>query len=160
VELATGERAVAQESLSRAESGFTESARPVEAAETRLLMAEALVNERPDDAASLARAAHAAAVRQGVPLLRDRSAAVLRRLGASAPRATPATTAVSALTARETEILDGLRRGDSNATIAGRLFLSPKTIEHHVGRIFVKLGVRTRAEAAAVAAAASVSENG
>ena len=93
-------------------------------------------------------------------MLRDRSAAVLRRLGASAPRATPATTAVSGLTARETEILDGLRRGDSNATIAGRLFLSPKTIEHHVSRIFVKLGVRTRAEAAAVAAAASVSENG
>ena len=29
--------------------------------------------------------------------------------------------------------------------------LSPKTVEHHVSRIFVKLGVRTRAEAAAAA---------
>ncbi|HEY6742508.1 MAG TPA: helix-turn-helix transcriptional regulator [Lapillicoccus sp.] len=89
-----------------------------------------------------------AAVRHDVPLLRDRSAALLRRLGASAPRPASRTAAIASLTSREAEILDGLRQGDSNAAIVGRLFLSPKTVEHHVSRIFVKLGVRTRAEAA------------
>jgi DNA-binding CsgD family transcriptional regulator len=86
--------------------------------------------------------------------LRDRSAALLRRLGATPPRNASASNSMATLTAREVEILDGLRQGDSNAQIAGRLVLSPKTVEHHVSRIFVKLGVRTRAEAAAVAASA------
>ena len=58
------------------------------------------------------------------------------------------------LTPRESDILDGLRRGDTNAEIAAQLFLSPKTVEHHVSRVLTKLGVRTRAEAAAAAAAA------
>jgi DNA-binding NarL/FixJ family response regulator len=39
----------------------------------------------------------------------------------------------------------------SNADIASRLFISPKTAEHHVSRILTKLGVRSRAEAAALA---------
>ncbi len=52
------------------------------------------------------------------------------------------------------EILDGLRRGNSNAEVAARLYLSPKTVEHHVSRVLAKLGARTRAEAAAVAASA------
>ena len=34
----------------------------------------------------------------------------------------------------------------SNKEIAAALFLSPKTVEFHLGRIFRKLGVRTRAE--------------
>ena len=41
--------------------------------------------------------------------------------------------------------------GLSNAGIAERLVITPKTAEHHVGRIFRKLGVKNRAEAAAYA---------
>ena len=44
-----------------------------------------------------------------------------------------------------------LGEGLSNREIAERLFISPKTAEHHVGRIYAKLGVSTRAEAAAYA---------
>ena len=86
----------------------------------------------------------------------DRSAAILRRLGATPPRSAGATaTAIAGLTAREADVLDGLRRGDSNAEIGARLFLSPKTVKHHVSRVLAKLGVRTRAEAAASAAVAT-----
>jgi DNA-binding NarL/FixJ family response regulator len=108
-----------------------------------------------DAAIASARASHAAAQRLGAVALTDRSASVLRRLGASPPRVPGSTaTAMAGLTPREHEVLDGLRRGDSNAQIASRLYLSPKTVEHHVSRVLAKLGVRTRAEAAAVAAAA------
>ena len=45
-----------------------------------------------------------------------------------------------------------LGEGLTNSEIAERLFISPKTAEHHVSRIYAKLGVSTRAEAAAYAA--------
>jgi len=41
--------------------------------------------------------------------------------------------------------------GLSNREIAERLFISPKTAEHHVSRIYAKLGLSTRGEAAAYA---------
>jgi DNA-binding NarL/FixJ family response regulator len=49
-------------------------------------------------------------------------------------------------------VLRLLGEGLTNAQIAERLVISPKTAEHHVARVFRKLGVRTRAEAAAYAA--------
>jgi DNA-binding NarL/FixJ family response regulator len=55
------------------------------------------------------------------------------------------------LTRREGEVLRLLAWGHSNASIAGQLFISAKTVEHHVGRIMHKLGLRSRAEAAAYA---------
>jgi DNA-binding NarL/FixJ family response regulator len=56
------------------------------------------------------------------------------------------------LTAREVEVLVLLRSGLGNAEIAKQLFLSSKTVEHHISAILRKLGVRTRLEATAEAA--------
>ncbi|HVM55760.1 MAG TPA: LuxR C-terminal-related transcriptional regulator [Acidimicrobiales bacterium] len=106
-----------------------------------------------------ARAGHAAAVRLGAAPLRDHAASVLRGLGASPPRAAPdRAVAMRDLTAREREVLGGLRRGETNAQIAAQLFLSPKTVEHHVSRLLQKLGARSRAEAAALAASTDTLE--
>ncbi|MFL6600314.1 MAG: LuxR C-terminal-related transcriptional regulator, partial [Steroidobacteraceae bacterium] len=55
------------------------------------------------------------------------------------------------LTKREAQILRLLSEGLRNAAIAKRLFLSTKTVDHHVSAILTKLGVPSRAEAVAMA---------
>ena len=57
----------------------------------------------------------------------------------------------ASLTAREVEVLELLVGGLRNAEIATRLFLSVKTVDHHVSSILRKLGVRSRGEAATAA---------
>jgi DNA-binding NarL/FixJ family response regulator len=55
------------------------------------------------------------------------------------------------LTERELEILTLLADGSSQADIADRLMISPKTVGTHIQRILAKLGVHSRAEAVAAA---------
>lgn len=55
------------------------------------------------------------------------------------------------LTARQTDVLDLLSEGLTNAEIADRLFISTRTVDHHVSAILAKLGASTRAEAAEIA---------
>jgi DNA-binding CsgD family transcriptional regulator len=76
----------------------------------------------------------------------------LRELGARGiPRGPRATTRGNPahLTAREIEVLRLMAEGRRNAEIADRLFLSPKTVEHHVGAILGKLDAVSRADAIA-----------
>jgi DNA-binding CsgD family transcriptional regulator len=54
----------------------------------------------------------------------------------------------SGLTRREREVLDLICAALTNAEIGKRLFISPKTVDHHVSAILAKLGVPTRTAAA------------
>ena len=70
--------------------------------------------------------------------------------GSRGPRASTRANPVG-LTRRQMQVLDLLNTGKSNAEIAERLFLSAKTVDHHVSAILAKLDVPSRSEAAAVA---------
>lgn len=56
------------------------------------------------------------------------------------------------LTPRESEVLTELATGLTNKQIAARLYLSPRTVDVHVANVLMKLGVRTRVEAASLLA--------
>jgi len=73
--------------------------------------------------------------------------AVERRLGLGRDVAGP-----ESLTPREREVVALLAEGLSNAELAARLYISPKTAAVHVSNILAKLGMSSRAEVAAFAA--------
>jgi non-specific serine/threonine protein kinase len=62
----------------------------------------------------------------------------------------------TSLTARETEILRLVAAGQTDPAIAAALFVSVRTVEHHVAHVLAKLGVRTRTAAVAAAVAAGL----
>ncbi|MEW2295831.1 AAA family ATPase [Streptomyces sp. NPDC006743] len=76
-------------------------------------------------------------------LMRARGVRPVRRGPRAATRANP-----YGLTNRELDVLKLLNEGLSDAEIAARLYITPKTAGHHVGAVLNKLGVHTRHEAA------------
>lgn len=84
--------------------------------------------------------------------LADKLRAELRAEGVHVPgrRALATRESRHGLTARQTEVLDLLRNELSNAEIGQRLFISERTVEHHVSAILTKLGVASRTEAVSV----------
>jgi ATP/maltotriose-dependent transcriptional regulator MalT len=144
VELASGGLAGAL--LERACTLFDESGMPFDAAVTRLEWAHLLSTSDREIAAEDARQALDAFERLEARPYVDRAAALLREMGGGTR---PGPRVAGQLTSRERQVLDLVSHGLSNLEIGDRLFISPKTVEHHIGRIFSKLGLRTRAEAVA-----------
>jgi DNA-binding CsgD family transcriptional regulator len=113
----------------------------------------------PLEAARALAAGDAAAVHQawtifdrlGARLDAAMAAKRLRQLGVHRlPRGPRPTTRANParLTRRELDVLALIAEGQLDREIAARLFLSPRTVGHHVSAILAKLGARSRAEAA------------
>jgi DNA-binding NarL/FixJ family response regulator len=79
-------------------------------------------------------------------------------LGRMAKRTREGLAVRTALTAREREIVILLAEGMTMRQIGRRLAISPRTVENHVGSLYRKLGVRTRVQAVARAAALGLVE--
>jgi DNA-binding CsgD family transcriptional regulator len=139
---------VAVEHLERSLAGFGEAGLPYEAARSRLELARLLLIDQPELARVEARAALDGFERLGARSAADDAASVLRSLGVRG-RAGPRR--LELLSRREQEVLRLLGLGLSNPEIAARLYISRKTVSHHVSSVLAKLGLRNRAEAAAFA---------
>lgn len=142
-----GKGAAARAHLEAALSEFVRLGMPFETARTQLMLAETLRALDPEVAVAEARAALAIFEDLGANGEADATAALLRELGIKAARSGPK--GLGTLTKREQEVLALLGEGLSNPEIAERLYLSRKTVEHHVASVLSKLGARNRAEAAA-----------
>lgn len=138
----------APELLQRALNLFAGLPQPLEAARARLELARSLAGLTTQVAVDLARRARSDLEGLGAEREADEAAALMRELGAKG-RAGPRD--FGRLSKRELDVLRLVGEGLTNSEIAKRLFISPKTAEHHVGRIYGKLQLRTRTEMAAYA---------
>ena len=106
----------------------------------------------------LAGAVRATVYQEGITLTLNQAAQ--EALAALTPQDTPAQSDDSRseyeLTARELEVLRLLVLGLTDREIADVLFISPRTAQGHVGRIYDKLGVNSRSGAVATALGAGL----
>lgn len=116
-----------------------------EAARTRLLYGSALRRDRrPGAARAHLHAALETFERYGARLWTEQARTELRASGEPVGPAPAAATA--RLTAQQLRIARMVAEGATNKEVAEQLFLSPRTIEHHLRNIFTRLGVRSRVE--------------
>jgi DNA-binding CsgD family transcriptional regulator len=139
----------APELLREASRSFAGSSLPLLAARARYARARALLAGDRGAAISEARAALAGFERLGATGDADEASRFLRDLGV---RGRTGPKEIGRLSKREIEVLRLVAEGLSNQEIAERLFISVKTVGHHVSNVLAKLGLRSRTEAAAYAA--------
>lgn len=127
-------------------TGFLRLAMPLDAAEARLQLAQALLNTAPEIAEDEAATALAVFERLGAT---GSTKAALSFLSTARTHGPPHRTGrLTPLTPREEEVLELIAQGLSNARIASSLLISEKTAGHHVSHILTKLGAHNRTEAA------------
>jgi DNA-binding CsgD family transcriptional regulator len=120
-----------------------------EQARTELLWGEALRREgRRREARVHLRSAHDSFAALGAKAFAARARAELAASGERARRRVPETR--DDLTPQEAHIARLARDGRSNPEIAGQLFLSRRTVEYHLQKVYAKLGVGSRQELASV----------
>jgi DNA-binding CsgD family transcriptional regulator len=118
-----------------------------ELARSHLLYGEWLRREgRRVEARDQLRTAHELFTSIGMEAFAERAQAELLATGEKVRRRTVETR--DELTAQEDQIARLARDGLTNPEIAARLFLSPRTVEWHLRKVFTKLGIRSRRELA------------
>jgi DNA-binding CsgD family transcriptional regulator len=137
---ATGDIAAAAEMAEQAMAEHTRLPMPFERARTQLLLGQLQRRQRQKDAATHTfRDALQAFDAMGTPLWADRVRAELAR-------AKIIPTHDHTLTPSERRVAELAASGMTNRDVAAALFISPKTVESNLARIYRKLGINTRAE--------------
>jgi DNA-binding CsgD family transcriptional regulator len=122
-----------------------EGARPFDRARTELAFGEFLRRDgRRKEARLHLRAALDALERLGAAAWAERARDELRASGETARERDPST--ADQLTPQERQIVRFVAEGSTNKQVAAQLFLSPRTVDHHLRNVFLKLGISSRAE--------------
>jgi DNA-binding CsgD family transcriptional regulator len=118
---------------------------PFQRARTELLFGEWLRRERRrQEARTHLRAALELFRGLGIILWEERAEAELRATGETARKRDPST--LDQLTPQELQIAGLVAEGLTNRDIAAQLYLSPRTIDYHLRKVFTKLGIGSRTE--------------
>ena len=141
-------RALLSEDESRYQESIERLARSraaVELARSRLLYGEWLRREnRRTDAREQLRAAHESFGQMGAGAFAERARRELLATGETARRISDDTR--DALTPQEVQVARMARDGHTNPEIGAQLFISPRTVEYHLRKVFRKLDVNSRKE--------------
>ena len=152
--LASGEEAIGH--FESALAADDQDTRPLERARIQLLLGETLRRYRQRVRARVhLRNAIETFERLGAAPWADRARSELRASGESTARETRQS--VEHLTPQELQIAQYAADGDSNAEIAAKLFLSRRTVEYHLAKVYTKAGVTSRRELASTALVGLVS---
>jgi len=152
VALAEGDaRRGADHALAAAEEAAKAGA-TLELARAQLVAGRAIVTTDRDAGIALLTAAGTQGAQCGAPRVADEARLALRRAGVRVGQGgarAAGNQGLGSLSAREREIAELVADGLTNREIGARLFLSEKTIETHLTRVFQKLGLRSRTQVAA-----------
>ena len=140
VAAARGEMETAVAAVASAMSEHDQLPMPFERARTQLLFGQLANLRRQQDAAALAvRDALSTFEELGTPLWANRARAEQTRVGITSQT-------TDGLTTAEQRVAELAASGMTNRDVAGVLFISPKTVEATLARVYRKLGIRSRAE--------------
>jgi DNA-binding CsgD family transcriptional regulator len=139
--LLSDDESLYQESVER----LARSRAAVELARSRLLYGEWLRREnRRSDAREQLRAAHEMFSPMGAEAFAERARRELSATGETVRKRTVET--LDALTTQEAQVARLAAQGHTNPEIGAQLFISPRTVEYHLHKVFPKLGISSRRE--------------
>jgi ATP/maltotriose-dependent transcriptional regulator MalT len=148
IALAGGAADVASQAFEDAIDLYLRNVAPFDAAQVRLELAEALAtHDRAATGLEHAHAARSTFEELGAKAAAKQADKLVGRLGGRSAAAKRA-----GLTGREVEVLSLVAEGLSNRRIAERLVVSEHTVHRHLGNVYARLGVSSRAAAVALAA--------